>query len=88
MGGGQKEQQAMNDYHDRGHLDGPCKPPTPISQQKQRPWPWHWPPRHGPVIWLRSAWVRCHRQAGSGLSAVVVDGRRRRGRGGMYRRVN
>lgn len=84
MGGGQKEQQAMNDYRDRGHLDGPRNPHPPcthpISQQKQRPWLWHWPLRHGPMIWLGSAWVRCHRQAGSGLSAAVLD-RRRRGRG-------
>lgn len=41
-------------------------------------------PRHGLVIWLRSAWVKCHRQAGSGLSAVALDRRRRRGRGAMY----
>lgn len=30
MGGGQKEQQAMNDYRDRGHFDGPCNPHPPL----------------------------------------------------------
>lgn len=33
MGGGQKEQQAMNDYRDRGHLDGPCNPPPHLPAE-------------------------------------------------------
>lgn len=49
---------------------------TPLDpQQKPWPWPWLWL-LHGLVIWLGSAWVKCHHQAGSGLSAVVHDRRR------------
>lgn len=58
--------------------------PPPLSCRKPWPWPWLWLPR-GLAIWLGSAWVKCHHQAVSGLSAVGDD--RRRGgesRGEMY----
>lgn len=52
----------------------PPRPPLSLQQQPW-PWPWLWLP-HGLVIWLGSAWVKCHHQAGSGLSAVGDDRRR------------
>lgn len=53
-------------------------------QQKPWPWPWLWL-LHGLVIWLGSAWVKCHHQAGSGLSAVVY-GRREEERRDVHNR--
>lgn len=64
--------------------------PTPLNpQQKPWPWPWLWL-LHELVIWLGSAWVKCHHQAGSGLSAVVllIGGEERRGQEGRGEAFN
>lgn len=76
----------MNDYHERGRIDGPCNLlPTPQLPAETVALALALAPRHGLVIWRRSAWVKCHRQAGSGVSAAVLDRRRRRrGRRAMY----